>query len=85
MKETEKNALQEKLNNAHQTVRDLEVELEKQKRQANTRHEKDRVENQSVLFGVKYEVGCWLTLNCHQHCSRIKQVLFTCCFKLLLS
>lgn len=43
MKETEKNALQEKLNNAQQVIQDLEVELDKMKRQSNGKQEKDRV------------------------------------------
>ena len=49
MKETEKNALQEKLNNAQQVIRDLEVELEKMKRNSSSKHEKDRVRNKYTL------------------------------------
>ena len=45
MKETEKNALQEKLNNAQQAIQELEVDLEKMKRQSNGKQEKDRVKN----------------------------------------
>ena len=43
IKETEKNALQEKLNNALQVLQDVEAEVEKQKRNAATQQEKDRV------------------------------------------
>jgi len=43
MKETEKAALQEKLNNANQKIHDLNVECEKLKRQASSKQEKDRV------------------------------------------
>ena len=43
MKETEKNALQEKLNNAQQVIQDMDVELEKMKRQSSSKQEKDRV------------------------------------------
>ena len=43
IKETEKNALQEKLNNALQVLQDVEAEVEKQKRNAASQQEKDRV------------------------------------------
>ena len=43
MKEAEKAALQEKLNNATQQIHDLGVECDKLKRQAAARQEKDRV------------------------------------------
>ena len=43
MKETEKNALQEKLGNLNHVVQDMEQEYEKLKRQAASQHEKDRV------------------------------------------
>ena len=45
IKETEKNALQEKLNNALQVLQDVEAEVEKQKRNAASQQEKDRVGN----------------------------------------
>jgi len=43
MKETEKNALLEKLNNAQQTIQEMDVELEKMKRNSSSKQEKDRV------------------------------------------
>ena len=43
LKETEKAALQEKLNNLNQQIHDLGVECEKLKRQAASKQEKDRV------------------------------------------
>ena len=43
LKETEKNALQEKLNNAQHTIHEMEVEFDKMKRNSGSKQEKDRV------------------------------------------
>uniref|UniRef100_H2XQ82 Uncharacterized protein n=1 Tax=Ciona intestinalis TaxID=7719 RepID=H2XQ82_CIOIN len=53
IKETEKNALQEKLNNATQNIQDLENEYEKLKRQANSKNEKDRATINQITQELK--------------------------------
>ena len=52
MKETEKNALQEKLNNAQHTIQEMDVELEKMKRNANSKQEKDRVRKNEFYISL---------------------------------
>ena len=52
MKETEKNARQEKLGNLNHVVQDMEQEYEKLKRSAASQHEKDRVRTR-----VQYDIS----------------------------
>ena len=63
MKETEKNALQEKLGNLNHVVQDMEQEYEKLKRSAASQHEKDRVRTtvqymQLLAILILYSIRC---------------------------
>ena len=69
LKEAEKSALQEKLNNANRQIHELGVDIDKLKRQAASKQEKDRVSNmcysKTHCLKKRYKFVNWHTVANH--------------------